>query len=155
MRDDQLRVPLYDGQAPFCGPTAIAALTGESFDSIYRKIRRVRADRERRTYGRKLRGGRVLSITGQHVPIRGMYTSEVVEVMRRFGFKIKTNERITGTLRAFLEDRGHLGLLLVETPTQFIAVSRGMICDTRTKVPIPMLDYPRLRRRVVAFCQFA
>lgn len=140
-----LHTPIADGRRHFCGPTAIAAVTGATFDEVYKKIRRVRSDRN----------GRVRDTAGRKVPIKGMGNFDLLLTMKRFGFKVKAKGSLGyPTLRALLEDRGHLGPIIVNVTHHYIAVSRGMICDTFTKVPIPMMDYPKLRVRVEGWYQF-
>lgn len=151
-----LHTPDYgDGARPFCGPTAIAAVTGESFKTIYKKIRRYRSERERpRAGGRILRGGSVLDCLGRKIPIRGMGNIELLEVMRRFGFKPKPHQEHGMTLRAFCDDRGHIGPFIVNVTGHYVAVSHGMICDTKTKVPVPIAEYEKLGYRVKRYWLF-
>lgn len=143
----------------YCGPTAIAAVTGEPVTKIEKMIRRIRSDGERKRYGRILYGGGVKNRDGRRLPIRGMYTWEMKKVMKRLGYKPvgyghHKNRNAPRTLREFCDDKGHLGVFIVEVTDHFVAVSRGMICDTMHKEPVPWQEYRKLSRRVVQWWRF-
>jgi hypothetical protein len=38
--------------------------------------------------------------------------------------------------------------MIVNVTRHYVAISRGMICDTATKAPVPIAEYKRLGRRV-------
>jgi len=155
-----LHTPVYDTKArAFCGPTAIAAVTGTPISKVHKMVRRLRADKEREWRGRVLNGGRVKDLLGRRMPVKGMHNRELVEIMRRLGFKVKHARwpvpgRRTETLQAFCEDRGHMGPFIVNVTGHYVAVSHGMICDTLKRTPVPFAEYPKLRSRVKAFWHF-
>lgn len=132
---------------PWCGPTAAAAITGLPISRIHKMIRRVRSEHERKMCGRILNGGSVLDVNGRRMSVRGTYPSEIITIMKRAGYPVIGRWRGPMALRAFLEDRAHLGPCIVEITGHFIAVSRGMLCDTYTKTPVPWQQYPKLRRQ--------
>lgn len=154
--DHGLHQPDFQGRRHYCGPTAIAAITGAPFETVYKKIRRLRSDMDKGRHGRRLgKRGRNHDINGRKIPIKGMTGFLVVETMKRFGFKVKASGGEYPSLAAFLEDRGHCSLMIVSVTDHFIAVSRGVILDTLTKgQPVPMMDYKRLRTRVEKWWQF-
>jgi hypothetical protein len=98
------------------------------------------------------------------MPVSGMSNAELLEVMRRLAYPIKDqgeHESIVGsgamkgtTLREFCEDRAHMGPFIVNVTGHYVAVSRGMICDTFTKEPKPWSEYPKLRTRVQRWWKF-
>lgn len=152
--DDGLHTPQHDGRRHFCGPTAIAAITGATFPEIYKKIRRVRSGQLKAMYGYAVKdAGR--DTAGRKTPIKGMRNDELLIVMQRMGFKMKQGFQAKRmTLGQLLEDRGHLGPMIVNVTHHYIAVSRGTICDTITRVPVPISAYPKLKYRVECFWQF-
>lgn len=129
-------------------------MTGAPFDKVYKMVRRYRGERERRTRGRILNGGWVRDINGRKLPIRGMYNSELLEIMRRLGFKSKPHQEWGMTLREFCENWGHMGPFIVNVTGHYVAVSHGMACDNTSKVPVPIAEFPRLGKRVKRFWLF-
>lgn len=142
--------PDTGGKKIYCGPFAIAALTGESIDKVYKIIRRVREESC---------GGSAKDQTGRNLPIKSMYTYEAVKVLARLGLRGEVGT-FKGNLRAFCKDRGHLGRYLVHVTNHFVVVSRGMIADNNTKQAIPIFfedgseRYTRLGRKVHKFWRF-
>jgi hypothetical protein len=149
-----LHPPIYDTKAKaYCGPTAISAVGNVPISKIHKMIRRVRSDYERGYRGRVLNGGMVKDIRGYKKRIVGVSNSELLQVMKRLGFKSKPHAGGM-TLRQFCEDRGHMGPFIVNVTGHYIAVSHGMVCDTCTKSVARWQDYPRLRWRVKRFWLF-
>jgi len=157
------------GGRPYCGPAAISSITGAKTSLIYKKIRRIRNTREKSIrQGNRLLGGSVFALDGKRIPIRGMYNGEIVETMKRLGWPVKersgdeiafslarTISLPNRSLRSFCENRAHMGPFIVETTRHYVAVSHGLICDTRTNgVPIPWQQYPKLSRRVRKWWRF-
>jgi hypothetical protein len=140
----------------YCGPTAISSITGFPPSKVIKMIRRVRADHERKYYGRVLHGGRVKRIDGRRMPVKGTSNGEVLEVLRRAGFKpTKKGSPDKTSLRQFCDDYGHTGPFLVEVTGHYVTVSHGMICDTRTGyTPIPFAEYKKLRWMVKRWWKF-
>ncbi len=139
----------------YCGPTAIAAITGQPVSVIYKKIRRVRAEGDRRRYGKVVNGGNVKRSDGNKRRIVGTHNWEVLKVLKRLGYNAVAKGAEVMTLRAFCEDRAHLGPHLINVTGHYVTVSRGMILDTRTGyVPIPWQNYPRLGWRVQRWWRF-
>lgn len=139
---------VVDVDRVYCGPTAIASITNAPIPLVYKKIRRVRGDNERRWRGKILKGGAVLDSRGRKIPIKSLGSSILLLTMKRFGFKFKEIPG-GGTLREFCEDRGHLGPFIVMVSGHYVAVSRGYICDTYTSgKPVPWTEYSGLGRHV-------
>jgi hypothetical protein len=152
----------------YCGPTAIAAITGQPVSVIYKRLRRVRADRDRKNYGKVPVGGALKRMDGHKRPIVGTSNHEVLTVLERLGYPSVAMDVVgrklargwggmqsTMTLRRFCDDMAHLGPTLIEVTGHYVAVSRGMILDTQTGyVPIPWRDYPKLGWRVQRWWRF-
>lgn len=140
-----LHTPVYDVPTrAYCGPTAISAVANEPISKIRKMIRRVRKENGRRTKDRN----------GRRIPVRGVGDMELLAVMKRLGFASKAHTESGMTLRAFCEDRGHMGPFIVTVSGHYVAISHGMICDTYTKAPVPCEQYPKLGCRVKRFWKF-
>lgn len=124
----------------FCGPTAVAAITGEPVSRVRDAFRLVR-------YG--------ASWTSRHrsPPIMGTYTHEIEQVLRLFGY-VGAWRKVTGqpTLAAWLEDRGSLlrtHPCVVRVTCHVVAVSGWVFCDTLSKGQVVDADQaPGRRKRV-------
>lgn len=145
----------------YCGPTALAALTGLPTSKIFKMVRRVRGDADRRYYGKIVNGGHVLSVTGRKRPIKSMWNSEMITVLHRAGLKVadaKSLRRVPEhamTLGEFCDDRGHSGPYLLEVTRHYVVVSHGQIIDTLTGYkPIPWREYKKLRTKVKQWWKF-
>ncbi len=150
-----LHEPIKDVKRAWCGPTAISSIAQQPISKIEKMTRRVRADSERKRYGRVLKGGNAVTPTGKRKKVNSMWPGELIEVMRRLKFKLVERKSFNGTLRAFCDDYGHSGPFIVFTNGHFLAVSKGMLCDTLTKKPIPMHEYPHPNCRMKEYLKFA
>lgn len=141
----------------YCGPTALAALTGFPTSKVFKMVRRVRADRDRKHYDRVPKGGGVLDINGRKKPIKSMQNHEMLTVLHRAGLKscaIGVPENHL-TLGQFCDDKGHMGPFLVNVSHHYVVVYKGQIIDTMTKrAPIPWREYKKLRTKVVQWWRF-
>lgn len=150
-----LHEPIKDVKGKgWCGPTAISAITQTPISKIQKMVRRVRADRERKHHGRVLNGGNAKNVNGGKMPVRGMYNFEVIEVMRRLKFNTDGEKSFKGTFRDFCDDCGHMGPFIVQVTRHYIAVSKGMACDTYTNKPVPWNEHPLLRKQVHKVIRF-
>ena len=155
-----LHPPIYDERGRvWCGPTAIAAISGLPVSKIHRMIRRYR-NKTRRFYG--------IAPYQRKTRPRGMGDIETLAVLDQLGYRPinRFHRHKDGTpytpgaylwrksLREFCLDRGHYGPFLIQLHNHYVTVSHGMICDSFTKVPIPWREYPRLKRLVMNFWQF-
>ena len=128
--DVGLFTPIIDvPHRAYCGPTAIAALTGVPVSRIEKMIRRGRRNGYRDSRGRKLR-------------IKGTYTWEVVRTLRRLGCKVAELNDPESTFASFVQDTIYVDeAFLVEVTGHFMATFRGECSD-------PIGGY-RGKRRVV------
>lgn len=133
----RLFTPVIDVKhRPYCGPTAIAALTGVPIARIEKMIRR----------GRK--GYR--DSEGRRIAIKGTHPWEVIKVLERLGCKVHEVKTSHGTFGSFVEDTTHVGLpYLVEVTGHFMATHKGMFCDTSSlDGPRTIEGYRKVMRRV-------
>lgn len=122
---------------PYCGPTAVSALTGVPLSRIEKMIRRCR------------RGGYRTS-TGRRIPIKGTYHWELLKVLERLGCKVEQLKHTENTFGKFCEDTAHINsAFLVRVTGHMMATFKSTFCDTSTlSGPIPVAGYHRASRRV-------
>lgn len=124
-----LHNPRYRGsQREFCGPTAIAAVTGASLEEVRDAIRQVR--------------GPTLRADGAYMPITGLPVVELLEVMDNLGWKVVEEDLWQDraelkraklcTLGEFAENHGHDGPYIVNVTGHYVAISQHEFCDTRS-----------------------
>lgn len=126
-----LHQPIIDtNHRPFCGPLAIATLTGVPISRIEYMIRRCRKGKE-----------------GKQA-VRRVWSSEVKIVLRRLGCKI-TPRAVSGfTLGSFIEDTKHTSATyLVNVPGHFLVTHKGTTAEYGTLHATP--DRPQRRVRMV------
>lgn len=125
---------------PYCGPAAIAVLTGVPVARIEKMIRRCRKGYARETAGRR-------------VAVRGTSTGEVITVLERLGCKV---ERFSGfvpkcPVRHLAEDTSFTNQpYLVEVTGHWMALHNGVLADNSNPLGVPVADYKRGTRRVLA-----
>jgi len=124
-----LFTPVKDvAHVPYCGPTAIAALTGVPVSRIEKMIRRCRRGYKRR--------------------IVGTYTSEAVKVLRRLGCKVEEVKTFEPTFGKFVEDTKTVSApYLVRVTGHFMTTFKGTFCDT-VEGPRSIDGYDKNKRRV-------
>lgn len=121
--------PRYRGkQREFCGPTAIAAVTGASLEDIRDAIRQERGP-ERKS-------------DGSHMPIMGLTVVELLGVMDHLGWKVIEEDSYKDraelkraklcTLGEFAIAHGHDGPFIVNVTGHYVAISHDEFCDTRS-----------------------
>lgn len=132
-----LRIPVIDVKhTPYCGPTAVAALTGVPVGRIEKMIRRKRRGGHRDALGRRR-------------AVRGTYTWEIVRLLTRLGCKVQEMADPESTFGRFCDDTAHMSsAFLVEVTGHFMAVYRGSFIDTGHMQPTPAAGYAKAARRV-------
>lgn len=133
-----LFAPIVDaGHVPYCGPTAIAALTGVPVSRIEKMIRRCRRGGYRDSAGRK-------------IAIKGSYPWEVIKVLKRLGCKVTAMKDPESTFGRFCADTAHINAaFLVRVTGHFMAAFKGTFCDTSNLEPVPVDGYNKAARRVI------
>jgi hypothetical protein len=126
-------------RGPYCGPTAIALLTGEPISRIEAMIRR------RRKAGYRDRDG-------NRKPIKGTYPWEITRVLKALDCNVYPVKKVRGLcLREVVEEcLPATGVFLVEVTGHMMVASGGMIADNSYPKPIPVKDYKKKMRRVCA-----
>jgi hypothetical protein len=119
-----LHPPTYDVRTrAYCGPTAMAAVTGEPISMIRDAIRKAR--------------GKAKKSNGAAMPIMGVSEKDLIEAMSILGWKaVESDPFDICPLDDFLNHRGNDdGPFIVCGPQHCYAVSHGEICDTDTYFP--------------------
>lgn len=143
-----LHTPNYDigrGRA-FCGPTAIAAITGEPISVIREVIRS--------QIGTKS--------NGTAMPVMGVSNTVLLGTMERLGWKIIQTSGDTennrchsmdvfrlGDFLNYIQMHEHDGPYIVNVTGHYYAVDSDEICDTYTQIPIEIHRFKRGRKRWV------
>jgi hypothetical protein len=150
-----LHTPYYDVRTrAFCGPTAISAVTGLPISQIRDAIRSA--------------GGKKLTADGRAHPIMGVSNADLLAAMEALGwrvvdkmqgvdYRLPAKERMKPyRLREFFDyAQMHEGPFIVNVTGHYIAVSEGEVCDTYTKLPIPLVRWKRgLNRHVKHWWKF-
>lgn len=133
-----LYMPIVNVKRPYCGPVAIAALTGVPLSRIEKMIRRGR------------RGGYRAS-NGRRMPIKGTYHHEVHKVLKNLGCKVTAVKTYASTFGAFCEDTRHINAaFLVNVTGHYMVTAQGTYCDTSSlDGPRPIEGYHQTQRQVL------
>jgi len=133
-----LYTPKYRGtRREFCGPTAIAAVTGASLEEVRDAIRQER--------------GPELRSDGGYMPIMGLHNVEMLGAMDQLGWKVVEEDAWRDraelmaasraklcTLGEFAAEHGHDGPYIVNVTGHYVAISHGEFCDTRSILPVEL-----------------
>lgn len=146
-------------KSPYCGPTAIAAITNAPISKVHKMARRIRGPKFRYV---ERKGGNGYVKKAYKAPIKGMHNSELLTVLKRLKVKPKEYHSFVGTgekkqsLRAFMDDYGNVsGPFIVNVTNHYVAVYKGMICDTWTRgKPISFAEYGGRNRKVEKYWKF-
>ena len=158
-----LHTPIYDvrGGRAYCGPTAIAAVTGEPI-SIIRDVIRAQKGTKR---------------NGHAMPVMGITNTMMLKTMATFGWRVvKTDGTALQARRRIIRHRDedddvitpvhdpvfrlddflegvqmgrHHGPHIVHVTGHYYAVDDDEICDTYTKIPMEIHRFKRGRMRWV------
>lgn len=129
-----------DSKTVYCGPTAIAAVTGACIEDIYRQVVRYRM----------MRRGQFSHLD----PVTWMENSEILYILRRFQKKtqFKVVERQM-SLRKFFE--GNTKTAIVFTHDHAIAVdNKTLLCSENGPNPIDYRQANNLEEKIIAIVTF-
>ncbi len=125
--------PILDLKRQWCGPTAVAILTGVPYSRIEQMIQRGRG-----------KGWRTK-------PVKGTYISELVRVLKRLGCKVERADVYEGTAPKFADDVRHAGAYLFRVPGHIMVACGGIIADNSNPEGVPAEVYGRARRVTAAY----
>jgi hypothetical protein len=120
-RHERESSPLYPSQTTaYCGPTAMAAVTGEPISVIEDAIRRA--------------SGKIAK------PVRGVNHKHLLAAMELLGWHVveEGGESVRYTLDAFAKDHGHDGPFIVAVTDHYVAISE--FCDTTMILPCDLFS---------------
>lgn len=122
----------------FCGPWAMAALTGLPITKVEEAIR------DQNFIDRVSRGGRRL-------PVRGTYPTEVLKALNQLGYRtvkvgIEHNGKTLKKAYELMKDF-HNKSLLVMVKGHWMVIRRGVVTDTVVREPISLELMAKGRRR--------
>lgn len=136
-----LHTPNYDirGGRAFCGPTAIAAITGQPI-SLIREVIRAQV-------GTK--------INGHARAVMGVSNKVLLGTMDRLGWRVidqsgdadRRNVFRFGDFLDHVQMHEHDGPYIVNVTGHYYAVDQDEICDTHTQIPIEIHRFKNGRRR--------
>lgn len=122
----------------WCGPGALAAITGKPAEDCYHAIATRRAETG-------LRHGQ---------PIKGVYLAEIGPALSRMGVSNTLYEcQHRPTLAQWLRTRDHASRYIVMVTRHFIAVAGHLWTDNQRVSPQRLSLLPYLRRRVLGFVE--
>ena len=138
-----LHTPIYDVRnAPYCGPTAIAAITGEPI-SIIRDVIRSQIGTKRNGHARAVMGISCVTMI-KTMQILGWQVVAHTNCTLRYKGAYRLNDFLElvqmGTVR---------GPHIVEVTGHYYAVDEDEICDTHLRLPLEIHRFKRGRQRWV------
>jgi hypothetical protein len=148
-----LHTPIYDVRVlPYCGPTAIAAVTGEPV-SVIRDIIRSQIGTKSNGDARPIMG------VSREILLKTMHTLGWLVIAKSGDTNNRENPKDVFRLGDFLDHlqmREQAGPYIVNVTRHYYAVDQDEICDTRTRIPLEVHRFKRGRRRwVQCWWQFA
>jgi len=150
---EALHTPRYRGsRREFCGPTAMAAVTGADIDDIRDALRQA--------------SGKIMTAAGAAHPVMGVGNDALVGAMALLGWSVteewkaepRNNNKPgykASRLGDFLDERGNDGPFIVNVTGHYYAVSHGEICDTYTKLPTEISKFRRRAKWVERWWKFS
>lgn len=146
-------VPKDDGPTTFCGPTAIAAVTGVPVREVERVVLELR---KRDAYRLHPYGDTVRKLFKRDRDVvRGMNPIEVPEVMRKLGFRLTAGKpsraRMTFASWAWWSHAQPNKRFLVIVTGHLVACADRKFVDTIHREPIPLWLAWCKRKRVTSF----
>lgn len=126
-----------DGKSVYCGPAALMAVTGRSYEDVRARINQYRTRKP-------------------NTAVTGMWTHEIVWCLDRWGVDCKKHylavpKKRQPTLGQFLKNRS-IDLIdktiIIAMTEHFVTVKGHMLVDNNTHVPVYVWGGPHLKARV-------
>ena len=132
----------------FCGPTAIAAITGATPEDVERLVIAYRKTMPPPRRSMPKRGR----------PVSTMWLNEIAPIMGKLGWTLIDHRQAHCQRVTFAqwqrETRGKRGTSVVLVTGHFVAVSGDWFVDSCNRNPIPLSKAPLRRKRVTACLTF-
>lgn len=118
----------------WCGPTALALITGRTLKFCHNKLARIEGKEPRY--------------------LKGVYQPSMRRALREMGYQ---PERIplvrqSLTLRKYIEEvqttEHFRGVMLVNVTDHYVVINKGMVVDNHRILPLPVREHPAWRKRI-------
>lgn len=117
----------------WCGPTALAIITGRTLKYCHNKLAAIRGQSPAR--------------------LRGVWNSNMRIALDHMGFvAIRVCPKQRKTLRHFIEEEQTTdqfrSVMLVNVTKHYVVIQRGMVVDNHCSTPMPVREHPMWRKRI-------
>lgn len=117
----------------WCGPTALAIITGRTLKYCHNKLARL-AWKEPRY-------------------LKGTGNGDMIRALREMGYlPSRVDDAWHKTLRQYIEEVQNTehfrGVMLVNVTNHYVVISKGMVADNHCSKPIPVREHPSWRKRI-------
>jgi hypothetical protein len=123
----------------WCGPSAVAIITGRTLKFCHNKFAKLRGKEPRY--------------------IKGVYNSEMRQVLREMGYSLEEIriERINGSTKPTLANwidtvqttDQFRSVVLLNVTNHYVVAHRGMVCDNKQPNPVPAREHKSARQQIV------
>ena len=118
----------------WCGPTALALITGRTLKFCHNKLARIEGKEPRY--------------------LKGVYKPSMRRALREMGYQLEripfVRQRMT--LRKSIEEvqttEHFRSVMLVNVTRHYVVISKGMVVDNHRTVPLPVREHPMWRKRI-------
>ena len=135
MKLNTLKAETFGKKIKWCGPTALAIISGRSLKFCHNKLARIAGKKPRY--------------------LKGAYNWQLLDALKEMKFKpIRIDAAYGLTLRKYIEEvqttEHFRGVMLVNVTDHYVVISKGLVLDNRQgSVPLPVKDHPMWRKRIV------
>jgi|TARA_R100001510_G_C7578076_1_gene152095 hypothetical protein len=118
----------------WCGPTALALITGRTLKFCHNKLARIEGKEPRY--------------------LKGVYKPSMRRALQEMGYQMERINFVRQgmTLRKYIEEvqttEHFRGVMLVNVTRHYVVISKGMVVDNHSIVPLPVRKHPMRRKRI-------
>jgi len=135
MKLNTLKAETFGKKIKWCGPTALAIISGRSLKFCHNKLAKI-AGKEPRY-------------------LKGAYNWQMLYALKEMKLRASGIDAAYGlTLRKYIEEvqstEHFRGVMLVNVTDHYVVISKGLVVDNRNgSEPLPVKDHPMWRKRIV------
>ena len=134
MKLNTLKAETFGNKIKWCGPTALAIITGRSLKFCHNKLAKI-AGKEPRY-------------------LKGAYNWHMLYALKEMKFlPFRVDAAHGKTLRQYVDEvqttEHFRGVMLVNVTDHYVVISKGLVVDNQNPTPQPVRDYPMSRKRIV------
>jgi len=135
MKLNTLKSETFGKKIKWCGPTALAIISGRSLKFCHNKLARLEWKEPRY--------------------LKGVGNGSMLAALREMKFLPRRIDAAHGlTLRKYIEEvqttEHFRGVMLVNVTHHYVVISKGLVVDNRNgSEPLPVKDHPTWRKRIV------